>query len=62
MTTTLETSEVTADAFAEKLFTSFVASLETLGFYAGERLGWFQGPRRPGPGDVGRARRAHRHQ
>jgi len=34
--------ELTADAFAEKMFSSFVGALDTLRFYAGERLGWYQ--------------------
>jgi hypothetical protein len=36
------TEEISADAFAEKLFGSFLGALDTLGCYAGERLGWYR--------------------
>jgi SAM-dependent methyltransferase len=41
--------ELTAEAFAKKMFGSFLGSLDTLGFYAGERLGWYQALADHGP-------------
>ncbi len=46
---TAEPTEPTAEAFADKVFTSFVGAMECLGFYAGERLGWFAALARGGP-------------
>jgi hypothetical protein len=50
MTATNNASEeLTADAFAEKVFGSFLGALDTLGLYAGERMGWYQALADRGP-------------
>jgi hypothetical protein len=50
MTATNDTAEeLTAEAFAEKMFSSLVGALDTLDFYAGERLGWYQALADHGP-------------
>ena len=41
--------ELTADAFARRVFNSFIGALDTLAFYAGERMGWFQALADQGP-------------
>jgi SAM-dependent methyltransferase len=41
MTTITSATELTADAYAEKMFTSALGGFETLSFYVGDRLGWF---------------------
>ena len=37
------------EAFADKVFASVLGAMECLGFYAGERLGWFAALAREGP-------------
>ena len=51
MTSTLtqETPELTADAFAERLFGSALGSLELLSVYLGDRLGWYRSLAEDGP-------------
>ena len=43
------TAEPTVEAFADKVFASVLGAMECLGFYAGERLGWFAALAREGP-------------
>ncbi len=40
--TTEQASELTADAFAERLFMSTLGAMEILSVYAGDRLGWYR--------------------
>jgi hypothetical protein len=47
--TTNASEELPADAFAEKVFSSFLGALDTLGLHAGERLGWYQALTDHGP-------------
>jgi SAM-dependent methyltransferase len=43
------TTEATADAVAERLFTSVLGGLEVLSVYLGDRLGWYRSLREEGP-------------
>lgn len=49
MTTTRHAPELSADAYAEKLFASLLGTFETLSVYVGDRLGWFSSLRHDGP-------------
>lgn len=49
MTTTANPAELSADAYAEKLFTSALGTFETLSLYVGDRLGWFASLTNEGP-------------
>ena len=49
MTTTINPTELSADAYAEKLFTSALGTFETLSLYVGDRLGWFSSLAHDGP-------------
>ena len=43
MTTTVKTTPTpTADAFAERLFTSVLATMDVHAAYLGARLGWYR--------------------
>ena len=49
MTTTSTAAELTADAYAAKLFGAVLGAFETLSVYAGDRLGWFASLATDGP-------------
>ena len=49
MTTTIGSPALTADGYAEKLFTSVLGAFETLSVYVGDRLGWFSSLAHDGP-------------
>jgi SAM-dependent methyltransferase len=49
MATTEETVQVTADAFAQRLFASALGGLEALSVYVGDRLGWYRSLATDGP-------------
>jgi len=43
MTTTIDhAADVTADAFAERLFAACLGAMETMSVYLGDRLGWYR--------------------
>ncbi len=48
-TTTTQPSELTADAFAERVFASALGGLESLSMYVGDRLGWYRALAAGGP-------------
>jgi SAM-dependent methyltransferase len=47
--TTVDSPALTADGYAEKLFTSVLGTFETLSVYVGDRLGWFSSLAHDGP-------------
>ncbi len=49
MTVTSPLAELTADAFAERLFSSALGAFECLSVYVGERLGWYRSLAGDGP-------------
>lgn len=49
MSTIAEHQTVTADLFAERLFTSALASFEVFSVYVGERMGWYRSLADEGP-------------
>ena len=50
MTSTAQlTPDLTADAFAERLFSSTLATVECLSVYVGDRLGWYESLAADGP-------------
>ena len=49
MTATEDTADLTADAFAERLFASALGGLEAMSVYVGDRLGWYRSLATDGP-------------
>jgi len=59
MANTEGAADLTADAFAQRLFTSALGGLEAMSVYVGDRLGWYRSLATDGPNLDG-AGRSHR--